>query len=135
MNLSASQVQGRVPVTVLSIQGDLDGSTYLALIAEVNRLYQAGTRHLVLDMGQVFYMSSSGLVALHSAARLMSGAQPPDPEDGWTAIHAAVEESGNVPSNVKLLNVQPKVDRTLEISGMKEHFEIYTDLAGAVASF
>jgi anti-anti-sigma regulatory factor len=135
MNLSISQVQGRVQVTVLSIHGDLDGSTYTSLIAKVKELYQAGTRHLLLDMSLVAYMSSSGLVALHSAALLMSGEQPPDPEDGWGSIHAAVEGEAGLQKNVKLLNPQPRVDRTLEVSGMKEYFEIFTDLNAAVASF
>jgi anti-anti-sigma regulatory factor len=36
---------------------------------------------------------------------------------------------------VKLLNPQPRVSRTLEMSGMNTFFEIYTDEATALASF
>jgi anti-anti-sigma regulatory factor len=137
MNISVSQAQGRVPVTILSIQGDLDGSNYQDLIAKAKELYNAGTRHLVLDMTNVPFMSSAGIVALHNAALLMRGDQPPDPEQGWAAYHAVARDrdGSGLQQHVKLLNPQPRVDRTLGIAGMKAFFEIHTDLATAIASF
>ena len=135
MNVSASQAQGRVPVTILSIQGDLDGSNYQDLIAKAQELYQAGTRRLILDMTGLRFMSSSGIVALHSIALLMRGDQPPDPAQGWAAFHAVARDSAELQQHVKLLNPQPRVDRALEVAGLKTFFEIHTDLATAVASF
>ena len=135
MNISTSQVAGRVPVTVLSIQGDLDGSNYKELIAKAQELYQAGARHLILDMSQVPFMSSAGIMALHSTALLIQGDKTPDPEQGWAALHAATEKSNNMQTGVKLVNLQPKVDRTVQLAGMKSFFEIYPDLAAAIASF
>jgi anti-anti-sigma regulatory factor len=135
MNISTSQVAGRVPVTVLSIQGDLDGSNYKELIAKAQELYQAGARHLILDMSQVPFMSSAGIMALHSTALLIQGDKTPDPEQGWAALHAATEKSNSLQTGVKLVNLQPKVDRTVQLAGMKSFFEIYPDLAAALASF
>jgi anti-anti-sigma factor len=135
MNISTRQVEGRITVTVVTIQGDLDGSNYMDLIAKGKELYQAGARRLILDMSQVSFMSSAGIMALHSLALLMRGEQIPDPEQGWAALHAATEKSNNLQTNVKLLNLQPKVDRTVQLAGMKAFFEIHTDLAAAVASF
>jgi anti-anti-sigma regulatory factor len=135
MNISTSQVPGRVPVTVLSIQGDLDGSNYKELIAKAQELYQAGARHLILDMSQVPFMSSAGIMALHSTALLIQGDKTPDPEQGWAALHAATEKSNSMQTGVKLVNLQPKVDRTVQLAGMKSFFEIYPDLAAAMASF
>jgi anti-anti-sigma factor len=135
MNISTRQVEGRLPVTVVTIQGDLDGSNYLDLIAKGKELYQAGARRLILDMSQVSFMSSAGIMALHSLALLMQGDQIPDPEEGWAALHAATEKNNNLQTNVKLLNLQPKVDRTVQLAGMKAFFEIHSDLAAAIASF
>jgi anti-anti-sigma factor len=135
MNISTRQVEGRIPIMVVTIQGDLDGSNYMDLIAKGKELYQAGARRLILDMSQVSFMSSAGIMALHSLALLMRGEQIPDPEQGWAALHAATEKSNNLQTNVKLLNLQPKVDRTVQLAGMKAFFEIHTDLAAAVASF
>ena len=134
MNFSTNQVSGRVPVTVLTLQGELDGSNYLDLIAKARELYQSGARYLVLDMSQVPFMSSAGIMALHSAALIMQGSQAPDPEQGWSALHDVTEKS-KIQTSVKLLNLQPKVDRTVQLAGMKAFFEIYTDLTAAAASF
>jgi anti-anti-sigma regulatory factor len=37
--------------------------------------------------------------------------------------------------HLKILNPQPQINRTLEMTGLKQFFEIYTDLETAVASF
>lgn len=135
MNINISQAQGRVPVTILGIQGDLDASNYTELIAKTQELWNAGMNYLLLDMTNVPYMSSAGLVALHNIALLMRGDKLTDPESGWSALHAVAGEKKRLQTYIKLLNPQPKVSRTLEISGMVEFFEIYTDLDSAVASF
>ena len=138
MNITVEQHAARVPVTILRLQGDLDGSNYLNLIAATKEAYQSGTKRLVLDLGGVPYMSSAGLVALHSAVQLLRGEQPPDPEAGWSTLKSvAVDKSasGAVQQLVKLLNLQPRVARTLDMSGMNVFFEIYTDEASALASF
>jgi anti-anti-sigma regulatory factor len=135
MNINTSQAEGRVPVTVVSLQGDLDGSNYQDLIAKAKELYAIGTRHVLLDMTHVPFMSSAGLVALHSIVRVMRGDQPPDPEQGWAAFHAVAQESGGSQQQVKLLNLQPKVERVLQTAGMKDFFDAHTDLATAIAAF
>lgn len=136
MNISVNQAQGRVPVAVLSVQGDLDASNYQELIATARELYNAGMRQILLDLSNTSFVSSSGLVAIHSIALLLHGEQPPDLEQGWSAIHAVGHGLGAGPQQyLKLLNPQPKVDRTLEKAGLKEFFEIHADLATAIASF
>ena len=136
MNLTLDQAQGQVPVTILAIHGDLDGSNYQMLVAKAKEVYETGTRHLLLDMSDMPFMASSGLVALHSIAKLLQGEKAPDPESGWEALHAISREhkTGTQPF-VKLLNPQPKVSKTLDMTGMKEFFEIHTDRAAAIASF
>jgi anti-anti-sigma regulatory factor len=137
MNITMSQATGQVPVTILMLEGDLDGSNYQELIAKAREVHQAGAQHLIIDMSKTPYMSSAGLVALHSIALLLEGKEPPDPEHGWNAYHAMAQDReaglGKVP--VKLLNPQPKVARTLQISGMDAFFEIHSEVNAAVAAF
>ncbi|HEU5098357.1 MAG TPA: STAS domain-containing protein [Roseiflexaceae bacterium] len=136
MQLTVDQVQSRVPVTILAIQGDLDASNYEQVIAKAHQLYQAGTRHLLLDLGAMPFMGSSGVVALHSVSLLMRGEQPPDPQGGWQAFHSIDQHrTGGAQANVKLLNPQPKVNRTLQMTSMSDFFEIYTEREAAIASF
>jgi len=136
MTIKLTQVQSKDQVMVLSIQGDLDASNYKEVINTAKQALSEGAQYLLIDMAEMPFMSSSGLIALHSVALLMRGDQPPDPEHGWEAFHAMDRdrESG-LQENVKLLNPQPKIDRSLDITGLKEFFEIFTDRDTAIASF
>ena len=136
MNITVEQAQGKVPVTILGLHGDLDASNYQGVIAKAREAYHAGARHLLLDMSDTPFMGSSGLVALHSIAMLFSGEEPPDPESGWNAFHAiARDREAGVQRHVKLLNPQPRVDQALAMTGLKQFFEIHTNLQTALASF
>jgi anti-anti-sigma regulatory factor len=134
MKIIVEQAQGRVPVTVLQPYGDLDASTYRDLIAKGQEVYKAGARYLLIDLNNVSYISSSGLVALHSIVQILRGEELP--ENGWEAARGVDRERGRgMQRQVKLLNLQPRVDSALETTGFKRFFEIYADRATAIASF
>jgi STAS domain-containing protein len=88
MNISVSQLQGNVPVTVMKVDGQLDGQSYQDLIAKARELYDAGARDFLLDFSDLTYISSAGLVAIHSIALLVKGEELPDPESGWSAYRS-----------------------------------------------
>ena len=60
------QATGRVPITIIALDGELDASNFTELIETARLLYEGGTRHLLLDLANLRFMASSGLVALHS---------------------------------------------------------------------
>jgi len=136
MQLTVDQVEGRVPVAVLGIHGDLDASNYEQLISKAHELYSSGVRYLLLDCSDMPFMGSSGVVALHSIALLMRGETPPDPAAGWQAFHSIDHaRTAGVQQYVKLLSPQPKVNRTLQMTSMDQFFEIQTDKQAAIMSF
>ena len=136
MYVSTSQVQGQVPVTILHVKGEVDASNYQHLVAQAKDAYQSGARDILIDLSEVPFLASSGLVALHNIAVLMRGETPEDPSGGWGAIRAIDRDLERGPQQrVKLLNAQPRVDRVLEMAGFKRLFELYTDQETAVASF
>ena len=136
MNITVSQQQGREQVSVIHLDGRLDSSNYENLIDEAKKLYAAGARHLILDMTNLTYISSAGIVAVQSTAKLFRGESLPDVEAGWNAIRSLDKErAGGKQQNVKLLNLSPKVQSVLDMVDFAKFFEIYTDLAAAVASF
>ena len=136
MHITVDQAQGSVPIAILAIHGDLDASNYELVIDKARQLYDGGARYLLLDLGDVSFMGSSGVVAIHSVALLMRGEQPPNPQDGWHAFHSIDNARGDgVQAQVKLLNPQPKVSRTLQLTSMSDFFEIYTDMQSAIRSF
>lgn len=136
MDITVQQVKAAVPIAIVTTHGDLDASNYLSLVAEAQKIYDAGIRYLLLNLSQTPFLSSSGLVALHSIALLMRGEQPLDPEYGWETIHSMDSETNTgKQKHVKLLSPQERVDRTLDRSGLKQYFDIFSDLDTALASF
>lgn len=136
MRIDIRVTQGRVPVTILHPCGELDASSYQDLIAEAHKLHGSGARDVVLDLVDVSYMSSSGLVALQSIAALMRGEEPPDPQSGWGAFRAIRHDREvGLQEHFKVCNPQPQVDRVLETVGFKRYLEVFSDLDVAVASF
>jgi anti-anti-sigma regulatory factor len=135
LTITITNESARVPVAVMTLEGELDAASYLDVIANARQLSEQGTRHILLDLGSLTYMGSSGLFAIHSVAMLLRGEEPPDPEHGWGAIHSLDRPQSEAVENVKLLNPQPQVDRVLERTGMKRFFEAHTDRAAAIGSF
>jgi anti-anti-sigma regulatory factor len=120
----------------LGLEGQLDASNYLDVIDRVKALYDAGTRDLLIDLSDLSFMGSSGLVALHGIALILRGELPADPEQGWSAFHAlAKDREGGVQAHCKLLSPQPPVARVLQITGFGSFLEIFDDRAVALAAF
>jgi anti-anti-sigma regulatory factor len=138
MDISVEHVQAETPVTVMKLDGELDARCYMDVIIEANKLYDKGTRDLLIDMNDLRFMASSGLVALHSIAFIMRGEHPPDPEVGWSSfrpVRTHVEHETVYEEHCKLLSPHRRVDHTLEMAGFKEIFEIFDDREEAVRSF
>jgi anti-anti-sigma factor len=137
MVTKVDRIEGAVPVTVMSLDGELDASNYLRLVDDVRELYASGTRNLLLDLSDLSFMASSGLVALFSVVKVMNGEQPPDPEYGWGAFREVSRglESGDVQTAVQLCCAQPAVAEVLQRTGLDRLFKSHTDRDSAVASF
>ena len=135
MNVTITQEQGNVPVTILHIHGKLDGSNYKTVIAQAQELYENGVQKMLIDLSEVEYMSSAGMVALLSIAKLLKGHNL-EGEEGWSLLHSAERERQSGPQKlVKLLKPQPRIAQALDIAGFNQVFEIHQDLKQAVASF
>jgi anti-anti-sigma regulatory factor len=136
MNISTVQVQGKIPVTIIKLEGQLDGQTYQDLINKGREAYAAGWRDFLIDMTDLTYISSAGLVALHSLALLVRGEALPDPESGWSAYRSMGKTStAGKQVHVKLLNPRAEVKSVLDMVGFTSVFDIFTDQEEAVRSF
>lgn len=136
MNITLSQQHGHAPVTVIHLDGKLDSNSFQRLIDEARKAYNGGARDLVLDMSKLTYISSAGIVSLHSVAKLFRGEEMPDPEKGWSAIRSAEQERAtDTQRHVKMCGVPPEVRSVLDVVGFSSFFEIHPDLPSAIASF
>ncbi len=136
MEMEVEQRQGSVTVTVLKLKGNVDGSNYQQVIQKGDELYQTGTRNLLLDLAAVPFLSSAGLVALHRLSLTLRGSSQPEPESGWQALGDISKDlDQGYQANLKLLNPQPRVMKTLEMSGFTNFLEIFQDADTAIATF
>jgi anti-anti-sigma regulatory factor len=136
MDILVEKAQGKVPVTILGLKGDLDASNFQEVIKKVTDIFTLGVCDLLLDMSQLKFLSSSGIVALHSIALIMRGDRPHDLDKGWSAFHAVREDqSSGKQEHIKLFNPAPKIQETLHKTGMDDFFEIFHDWNTALASF
>jgi anti-anti-sigma factor len=131
------RIEAAVPVTVMALDGELDASNYLQLVEDVRKLYADGTRNLLLDLSDLSFIASSGLVALFSVVKVMNGEEPPDPEYGWGAFHEVGRgvEEGAVQRNVQLCGAPPSVAEVLQRTGLDRLFVSHPDRESAVASY
>ncbi len=136
MDMNSSAIPNQPATVILDLDGELDASNYLDVIERVRQLYNGGTRRLIIDLSDLSFLSSSGLVALHSAALVMRGEEPPGPELGWSAFHAiATDVEQGFETCCKLVNPQGRVRKTLEMTGFNAFLEILDDTDAAVRSF
>jgi len=136
LTTTTDEVAGRVPITVLALEGELDASNFEHLIDEVRGLYDRGTRSLLLDLGGLTFIASSGLVALHSIVRILHGEQPDDLEAGWDVLHHLGDDAADdTQRDVQLAAPQASVSRVLQRTGMDRLFVIHESRDAGIAAF
>jgi anti-anti-sigma regulatory factor len=135
MNITLSKAAGNVPVTIMRVDGQLDGQSYMQLIDKARELYKEGARDFLLDLSDLTYISSAGLVALHSVALLTNGETLPDTDSGWSAYRSVKNTSATVQTHIKLYNPREEVKSVLEMVGFDRVFSVFTDFDEAVKSF
>ncbi len=132
MNINTYKHNENPTVGVLDLDGELDASNYTDAIEAAKQLFQAGTRKLVIDLSKVPFMSSAGLMAIHTITLLFRG-EADARESGFRAIDPARDQIAQ--ANVKIIQPQPQVDRVFDTVGLKRFFQFYADVDAAVKSF
>lgn len=138
MNLTSEKASNNSSITIIRCAGDLDAASYLSLIDFAKKQVEAGAQNLLLDLTELRFMASSGLVAMYSLLMLLRGGTPPNPEEGWNAIHAVsreVEQAAGFDPHLKVLNPQPRVAKTLAMTGFDKIVQAFTDEGVALSAF
>jgi len=134
MEIKVSNENGRVPITVLHVEGNIDSRSYEEFELQVDKLIKEGARYILIDLGQVPFVSSAGLRALqHIFKQLHSLHSDPNlnTEDTKQGIRAGTYKS----SYLKLLNLSPEIRTAFDTSGFDMYMETFSDLNTAIASF
>jgi anti-anti-sigma regulatory factor len=135
MELILERPTGSPAIAIIRVQGNVDGSNYQQLITRGSGLYADGVRQIILDLSACAYMSSSGLVALNALAKLLRGENIPDMENGWAVLKTMDDARGaSGQPQIVLVNPTTRVDRVLDLAGLKSMLPIYPDTASALAA-
>jgi anti-anti-sigma regulatory factor len=130
MEIVVSQAQGRVPVTIFHIKGDL--SDEALLVTQARQALAAGTKNLLLDLTDVPYISSSGLRALHAAWMLL---REDTSEAGSKQVKEGIAQGTYRARHLKLLNPSQNAQKALSVSGFDMFLEVHKRLPAALDSF
>jgi hypothetical protein len=130
MEISVSQQQGRVPVTIFHITGPVIATE--ELVARAQEAYDAGTRDLLLDLTDVPYMATAGLRALHVIYTLL---RTDAPEESDEVVRKGIAAGTFTSPHLKLLKPSPHVLEALKVAGYDMFLEIHRDPKLAIASF
>jgi len=104
------EVREEGAVTLVQLSGDLDATTGSRLTEEMDRLWTAGRRRFVLDLGGVPFVDSAGLSVL---VRL------------FKRVRAQTGRLG-------LASMQAPVRRVFELTRLERSFDVYADVAEAL---
>jgi anti-anti-sigma regulatory factor len=130
MEILVATANGRVPVTVLTMSGQLNAETAPQLQAEAEKVIKAGARHLLLDLREVPYVSSAGMRVL---AYLLVVLRKWSDEERDPVKHPP--ESSRRSPYLKLLGPSPEVQRALTMVGFDLFLDIYGDHDAALRAF
>ncbi len=132
MEVAVSQEQGRVPVTVLHVKGDINAATADQFQAEAQRIQRSGAPDMLIDLTEVSVLSSAGLRVLHNLFNQLRGDSPDESDE---AMRRGLKDGTFKSAHLKLLNPNKNIREALRIAGFDMFLEIYVDLREAVASF
>ena len=134
MEVKAFTENGRVPVTVMHVDGNIDSLTSEAFQAAANDSIAKGARHILVDLSHAKFVSSAGLRALHDVFNQLRDLDPDtsmNDDDVRQGIGAGTYKS----PHLKLLNLSPEARVGFETAGFDMFIQTFTDMKTAVASF
>jgi anti-anti-sigma factor len=134
MEIKVSTENGRVPITVLHVDGNIDSSTYETFQSKAKELIDEGARYILVDLSHAPFVSSAGLRALHALFNELRSRNPEanvNDEQMKRGISAGTYKS----PHLKLLNLSPETKTVFETSGFDMYIDTFTDKKTAIASF
>jgi anti-anti-sigma factor len=132
MEITVSQEQGRVPITVFHIDGDIAADTSDQLEMKARQAIDSGTRYILFDLAQVHFISSYGI---RSISQIFSWLRRLDEGEDDASLSAGLKSGSFKSCCLKLAAPTKHVREALSVAGIDMFLEIHNDLKQAVASF
>ena len=134
MEIQVNTENGRVPVTVMHVHGNIDSSTYQAFESQAEELIKNGTRNILVDLSHAGFISSAGFRALHHVFNKLRSVHP-DINLTDEQMKKGINDGTYKSPHLKLLKLSKETRTSFEMSGFDMYIETFNDLETAIASF
>ena len=134
MDIQVFTENGRVPVTIMHVDGNIDAQTYQQFQSKAEELIDGGTRYLLIDLSHSPFMSSAGLRSLN---QIFNQLRAKDPEHSVSEadVRRGVSAGTYKSPHLKLLNLSKETRSAFELSGFDMFIETFDNKEKAIASF
>lgn len=133
MEIKVFTENGRVPVTVMHVDGNIDAGTHEQFQARANELIEGGARHILVDLSHTKFVSSAGLRAFHNVFNELRATDTESMNDA--DVKKAISAGTYKSPHFKLLGLSPETRVAFETAGFDMFIETFADMQTAVASF
>ena len=134
MEIKVSTENGRVPITILHIDGNLDSNTYNSFQKKADELIKGGARYILIDLSHSPYVSSAGLRAIHQIFKDLNAIHP-DATLSEEEMKKGISTGTYKSPYLKLLNLSNESKLVFTTTGFDMYLEHYSDMKTAIASF
>ena len=134
MNIDSIEKDGRVPVMVVKVEGEINSASYDELQKNLDALIAGGTRYILLDFSRVTYVSSAGLRVLNATYNKLRSIHPDSNLTGEQVKHGVADGSYKSP-HLKILKMSEMVRTAFQMTGYDMFIETFEDEKKAIASF
>lgn len=132
MDIRVSQAQGRVPVTIFHIRGQINAAGYDELLKTADEAYLSGTKNILLDLSEVPYISSAAFRAFHHIFNLLRTDSPDESDD---SMRIGLRDGTFKSPHLKLLNPSAHVMEAIKMTGFDMFLEVHSSQKAALESF
>ena len=134
MEIKVSTENGRVPVTIMHIDGNLDSSSYNEFQARAQELIKNGARQMLVDLAHAPFVSSAGLRVIHQLFKDLNAVHADSTLSG-TQMKKGVSDGTYKSPYLKLANLSEETKLVFTSTGFDMYIEYYDDIKTAIASF
>ncbi len=134
MEINVSTQNGRVPVTIMHIDGNLDSSSYNKFQTRAEELIKSGARYILVDLAHSPYVSSAGFRVLSKIFKELNAIHP-DSNLSEQEMKKGISDGSYKSPYLKLLNLSNETKTDFTTTGFDMYIEQYDDLKTAIASF
>jgi anti-anti-sigma factor len=134
VEITTSTENGRVPITVMHVHGNIDSTTYESFTTYTKQLIQSGSQYILIDLSNSPFISSAGLRTLHGIFKQLNALYP-DPNLSESEIKKRLSLGTYKSPYLKLLNLSRETQTAFTLSGFDLFIETFTDKEKALASF